>query len=146
MGEKRSASVALLFKENSIGTVELLVGKRKPSGEYGPPGGKRQDGETAEECMVRELEEETGLIARVWKYECTLVEEDGFSLDIFSVRLVDGKLENREVDKCDGWEWLSLYFLGKSKTIWCIKELIERKLLEAPKLVYHVNDNPPADL
>ena len=47
--------------ENSQG--EILLGKRTDNHKWGYAGGSIELGETIEECAVRELKEETGLIA-----------------------------------------------------------------------------------
>jgi 8-oxo-dGTP pyrophosphatase MutT (NUDIX family) len=99
-------------------------------------GGKVQEGEEIEEAMVRELEEESGLIAR--KFGKRAVLEFFFSgtdkeveMHVFEVTDYDGKpVETEEMKpqwfaKSDipfdqMWpadrEWMSLYFDGKNIT------------------------------
>lgn len=59
------AGIAIIFNENK----EVLIVKRSPevdtySGDWCFPGGGVDEGETAEECTVREVREETNLIIK----------------------------------------------------------------------------------
>ena len=55
---------------------KILVARRKPGlvagGMWEFPGGKLEDGETAEKCLERELEEELGVPSRVGKLLCSV--------------------------------------------------------------------------
>ncbi len=90
----------------------ILIGKRKNahgSGTWALPGGHLEFKETPEECAARELLEETGLRALsvkkgVWTNDVI----DGSKHYITLFMIVDrfeGKLETKEPEKCEGWEW-----------------------------------------
>lgn len=55
------ASNMLVVNESN----EILLQRRRDTGQWALPGGKQELGETPSECAVRECEEETGIHARV---------------------------------------------------------------------------------
>ncbi len=67
----RQVVAAVIEKEGKV-----LVARRKPGlvagGMWEFPGGKLEDGETAERCLERELEEELGVSARVGDLLCSV--------------------------------------------------------------------------
>lgn len=90
---------------------QVLLGKRKGShgaGEWAWPGGHLEFGESIEECVVREVAEETGLkvnplhplsVSNVIKYE-------KHYLDIqYLVAYVSGEPQVLEPEKVESWQW-----------------------------------------
>ena len=92
---------------------KVLLGMRKGSHGHGVwsfPGGHLEFGEEVEECARREVEEETGATI-------SIVRRGPFTNDIFHEErrhyitlfvvadYVSGKVEAREPDKCEQWEW-----------------------------------------
>jgi len=99
-------ALALVFRENRV-----LVTRRPDgvhlAGFWEFPGGKLRSGETAEECAIRELVEETGVVARArsrrpaieWTYpersvrlhpvDCEWLSGDGVALEVAVVRWVN---------------------------------------------------------
>jgi 8-oxo-dGTP diphosphatase len=67
----RQVVAAVIEKDGKI-----LVARRKPGlvagGMWEFPGGKLEDGETAEKCLERELEEELGVRSRVGDLLCSV--------------------------------------------------------------------------
>jgi 8-oxo-dGTP diphosphatase len=67
----RQVVAAVIEKDGKV-----LVARRKPGllagGMWEFPGGKVEDGETAEQCLERELEEELGVRARVGELLCSV--------------------------------------------------------------------------
>lgn len=67
----RKITAAVIEKDGKI-----LVARRKPElmagGMWEFPGGKLEDGETAERCLERELEEELGVRTRVGDLLCSV--------------------------------------------------------------------------
>lgn len=47
------------------GADEILLQRRRDTGQWALPGGKQELGETPSQCAVRECEEETGILAEV---------------------------------------------------------------------------------
>lgn len=93
---------------------QVLLGKRRGShgaGEYAWPGGHLEFGETIEECIAREIEEETGLIVRPVRPVAlsNVIKYDRHYIDIqYLVEYVSGIPEVREPDKVESWAWYSL--------------------------------------
>lgn len=102
-----------------IGTMivregQVLLGKRKGShgaGEYAWPGGHLEFGETIEECVAREIEEETGLVVRPVRPVAlsNVIKYGRHYIDIqYLVEYLGGTPEVREPDKVESWDWHSL--------------------------------------
>lgn len=91
----------------------VLLGKRRNAhgeGDWSPPGGHLEFGETPEECAAREAREETGLdIANVRLAGVTnsiFTEEHKHYVTLFLVaECSTGAPELLEPDKCEGWDW-----------------------------------------
>lgn len=95
---------------------EILIGKRK--GTHSPyfsiPGGHLENGETFEEAAKKEIFEETGLRIHNPRVICVTNNMKTFKNEgkhYISVNLYtnefEGKLEVKEKDKCESWEWYS---------------------------------------
>jgi ADP-ribose pyrophosphatase YjhB (NUDIX family) len=91
---------------------KVLLGQRLSShgrGTWSPPGGKPIPGESTEACGIRELEEETGLVASGAEVVGETV--DGFpeSRLVFRTRFITvevvGEPHVREPDKTGIWSW-----------------------------------------
>lgn len=93
---------------------KVLLGKRRGShgdGEYAWPGGHLEFGETIEECIAREIEEETGLDVQPVRpvSMSNVIKYDRHYLDIqYLVEYVSGTPEVREPDKVESWDWYPL--------------------------------------
>lgn len=107
---------------------KVLVGRRKGShaaGLYSFPGGHLHWGETWEQCLFRELEEECGQAfkVRVRNFSvqgAVFVTNDVMPqygkhyITVFMVAdWVEGEPINAEPDKCEGWQWVDYNNLGK---------------------------------
>lgn len=109
---------AVVLRRGSRYHHYVLLGERiNPGhghGEFSLPGGKPEPGETPSEAVQRELEEETGLTCGVnepeplgfWTYE-RFPERGLHFVTLYFAFNGDkmGNPENREPDKCRGWEW-----------------------------------------
>lgn len=82
---------------------ELLVCQRRADaphpGKWEFPGGKREAGESLQDCLRRELDEELGIDAQVgaevWRTEFAYPERPPLRLVFFTVPAYRGEIENR---------------------------------------------------
>ncbi len=96
----------------------LLLGKRAAGRAYYPgvwdvPGGHREPGETDEQTLVRELEEELGVTPTAWWPLAELREEgaadgDALVLRVYAVTAWAGTPRNRLPDEHDAIGWFTL--------------------------------------
>jgi 8-oxo-dGTP diphosphatase len=91
-----------IIEENGM----VLIARRKPGkhmgGKWEFPGGKIEPGESPEESLARELDEELSIRAYVGKFLCTTIfEADGVSLELLVYRVdrVEGTPALREHDE-----------------------------------------------
>ena len=90
---------------------QVLLGKRKASyqsGSYGLPGGRINYAEPLAQAVLRELQEETNLIGYEVNYLGVIretQEKQEFIHFVFNCPDYDGQPENKEPDKCEGWDW-----------------------------------------
>ncbi len=91
---------------------QFLIAQRKANDRFGLlwefPGGKREPGETFEECLRRELIEELGVEVEVGQKLTTVIhhyEQRTLHLHIYFCRLVSG--EPRPIE-CEAVRWVTL--------------------------------------
>lgn len=93
---------------------EVLLGRRKGShgaGEFAWPGGHLEFGESLEECVAREIAEETGLLVRPVRPVSlsNVLAYDRHYVDIqYLVEYVSGTAQVLEPDKVESWDWYPL--------------------------------------
>jgi mutator protein MutT len=101
----------VVIVKNKLG--QILLGKRKGSykaGYFGMPGGRVDSHEQLEACAKRELEEETGLVAKKLTYVGVVKEWQEsyhFIHFIYVCETWDGEPKVMEPDKCEDWEWFA---------------------------------------
>ncbi len=95
----------------------ILIGKRGPDSRSGvahwsTPGGALEFGETLAECAIRELREETTLVADPTQLRSSRMVENVFEdqhwLTIYFRCAADGYPRVAEPRKCEVWEFVSL--------------------------------------
>jgi len=103
---------ALLCQDNAI-----LLGKRSASRASYPdvwdvPGGHREDGESLEEALVRELREELGVTPTVWQKLAVVPEHDKandiFELYLYVVTAWDGAPCILQFEEHDHIAWFTV--------------------------------------
>ena len=96
---------------------QILLGKRKNAhgtSSWGPPGGHLEFGESLEECAIREVLEETGLVIKKPNFLAItndiFKEEGKHYVSIFmKAHLSDGQIvQNLEPHKVENWEWFHI--------------------------------------
>ena len=97
------------------GLVLLARRRGEPGQQLAVPGGKLDPGETVEECAVRELAEETGLVlhaADVRTFGCVLMPGDPTSWIVAGVEAhlgvpaAEAGVREREPDKVGSFTWI----------------------------------------
>ena len=92
---------------------KLLLGRRRSSlgnGLWSVAGGHLEHGEDVLDCAKRELYEETGLRAielQKGPWGSHMIDGKHYITLYVFVHRFDGELENREPEKCEGWEWFT---------------------------------------
>ena len=124
--------------EQSNGAREILICQRKPdqpmSLKWEFPGGKIEAGETAEQALTRELDEELGIAAvigpRVAQIRHKYRNGGAIDLQFFTVRDFAGELDNRIFNTMQ-WTPLSALptFDFLAADLGLIRDLSEGKLL-----------------
>lgn len=112
MNEQKNikCGIAVMVMKNG----KILLGKRKGAhgaGKYAFPGGKLEWWESFEECIKREVREETGIeiknirFLRLQNFKLY----DKHFVDVgFLVDWQDGEPKIMEPEKCEGWAWYDM--------------------------------------
>jgi|ERR1700722_4306395 len=77
----------------------LAVSRKNNDKDFGIPGGKCEDGESFEDCAIRELFEETGIKAYGAKQVFILEDDCGYVMATCVVEKYFGEIETNEVGK-----------------------------------------------
>ncbi len=124
------ASYLVLFKDNKV----LLLRRFNTGyedGKYSMIAGHVDPGETFTQCIIREAEEEAGLILKEDDLVVTHImhrnsqeKENNERIDMFfMIEKWDGKIVNKEPHKCDDLSWFDLNELPDN-TIPYVKQAI----------------------
>jgi len=84
--DQRDSAFAIILHSRYV----LLV-KARDKSNWQLPGGRLEPGETPAQAVIREVKEETGLLARVGRLTGRYLREDGSVVRVYAVR-VRGKL------------------------------------------------------
>ncbi len=107
----RVGVAALIIEEGKI-----LLGKRihsHGSETWSPPGGHLEFGERVDDCVIREVREETGLVAKKviagpWTNDFFHKEQKHYISLFMIVTEFTGKPLVLEPDKCLQWKWFEI--------------------------------------
>ncbi|MEK7658507.1 MAG: NUDIX domain-containing protein [Patescibacteria group bacterium] len=131
------ASYLVLIKDGKI-FLQRRFNTGYEDGKYSIVAGHVDKGETFTQCIIREAEEESGIILKDDDLKVAHVmcrnsgtEENNERIDVFFVAEEwDGKIENKEPNKCDDLSWFDLNNLPENiipyvkQVIDCIKNKI----------------------
>ena len=119
-------SAGLLTRNGAILACQRLPDGRHP-GKWEFPGGKREPGESMEECLRRELREELGIEAEVdelvWQTEHAYPDGAPIALSFFAVRRFRGEPVNRAFAAI---RWVHVAALAGLDFLQADRELVER--------------------
>jgi len=112
---------------------KILMGRRGNvfgKGSWALPGGHLELNETTEECVLRELSEEIGIIPTKMKLVGVVNDipdipgqTNHYVRFVYLITNFKGEIKNKEPDKCDGWEWFDSSKLPKPTFVGHIKVL-----------------------
>lgn len=115
---------------------QILLIKKKINDYWERPGGNVEIGETLEECIVREVKEEVGIITKVVDF--IMFDQVFFGLDkkhwisfCYHLEYISGKVKNQEPEKYDKVKWFSLSNLPKNLspyTVNAIEKYLSKKV------------------
>ncbi|MCI7605504.1 MAG: (deoxy)nucleoside triphosphate pyrophosphohydrolase [Spirochaetales bacterium] len=108
-------SAAVIHKDGKIFATQRGYGEYKGKWEF--PGGKREEGESGEEALMREIKEELDSIINIETLICTTdfdYPTFHLTMDVYLASLVEGKLTLLEhedakwvsLDSIDSLDWL----------------------------------------
>lgn len=111
----KDMTAAIIIKDKKI----LLVHNTK----YGtlriePPGGKKEDNESLEDCAIREVEEEIGVkikILKLFEVSNTNSPEGEFKVYMHLSEITNGEIKLKEPEKISSYGWYSLQDLLELK-------------------------------
>ncbi len=137
MEEKRIKIAIDIILERS---GKILLGKRLNAigaGLYGVPGGHLELGESIQAGMERELKEETGIVPKKLDLISIIDQPETFDRShyihfLFHCTEFNGEPENKEPDRCEGWEWFDINYLPENMFIPhkdFVPAMISKKLL-----------------
>jgi 8-oxo-dGTP diphosphatase len=132
--QRPAVGVGVIVVDNVKNPKSMLMSVRKSAlarGLWQNPGGHLEYGESPEQCAIRELREETGLIAtsvRKGPWINSFFQEEGLHyLSVFIiVDAYEGQPQNLEPDKCEDWVWVPLSEVPKLPTLGSLKLLMEQ--------------------
>jgi 8-oxo-dGTP diphosphatase len=109
-------TVGAIVLRGEAGARQVLLTKRRPdrtdwAGLWGVPAGRLQEGEEVEEALVRELAEESGLLAREFEFLETVYAEEPtthrrYVHNLYLVSRWEGEPENRSPDEHETIAWV----------------------------------------
>ena len=115
-----AASVALLRRSDLL----LIQRNRAPSeGLWTLPGGRLEEGETAEQCAVREVKEELGLSVFALR-PVMLLRHGQYELQTFATQAFEGEIAP-DPTEIRAWRWVRRHQLGGMNTTPQLDEVAE---------------------
>lgn len=139
----RISSCAIIFKNNK---VVLIYRKRDNQEYYVFPGGKVEDGETNEECVIREIKEELGIDIKPIKYAYEVKATD-FIQHFFLCEWVSGVIgsgdkEEYDVDRQGGVQIPMLIDIKSLKKLNIVSpEIISQLCMDIDKFGLKLDNN-----
>jgi mutator protein MutT len=103
----KQIGVAVIWNDRG----EILIDRRKPGGKFGGlwefPGGKIEPGETVEDCITREIQEELGIAITVGEQLMAITHDYGELQVTLNVHHCQHQSGEPQLIECDAIAWVT---------------------------------------
>jgi A/G-specific adenine glycosylase len=130
--KKIEVSAGIIIKNNKV-YIQQRLKNALMGGLWEFPGGKREKGESPEECLEREIKEEMGVTINILKKIMTI--KHTYTQFRVTLHAFTCELQNKQIrpTECQQWKWVSLLNLKKypfpAANVKIVNHITQKKLL-----------------